>query len=69
MRELESADHEHPLKDNKLQNQIGNEIQDIPKMDDLSKEFDSVAIDWKALRNTHECSCSLSFDHVSKKVN
>lgn len=38
------------------------------KVDELAKELDSVAIDWKGLRGTTECSCSSSFDHLSKKV-
>lgn len=38
------------------------------QMDVLTKELDSVAIDWKGLRSTTECSCSSSFDHLSKKV-
>lgn len=38
------------------------------QMDVLTKELDSVAIDWKGLRSTTECICSSSFDHLSKKV-
>ncbi|XP_030749831.1 myotubularin-related protein 6 [Sitophilus oryzae] len=60
-KKLESSDHDHPLKESSSQ------AENVPKMDELSKEFDSVAIDWKALRNINECSCSSAFDHLSKK--
>ncbi|XP_066146115.1 myotubularin-related protein 8 isoform X2 [Euwallacea fornicatus] len=63
-KELKNADHDHPLKSETLS---GGGKNDLPKMDELSKELESVAVDWKAMRNTTECSCSSAFDHLSKK--
>ena len=34
----------------------------------LRREVDSVALDWRSLRNIKECACSTPFDHFSKKV-
>lgn len=66
-KELQSADHDHPLKvQNDLQ-KVG-EAQDFIDVDGITKEMESVAIDWKSLRNTNECSCSLSLDQISNKV-
>lgn len=36
--------------------------------DSLKRELDSVALDWKSLRNVSECQCSTNFDHIMKKV-
>ncbi|KAG8191986.1 hypothetical protein JTE90_002256 [Oedothorax gibbosus] len=33
----------------------------------LLEEMDSVALDWKTLRNVRECICSTPFDHFSRK--
>lgn len=65
-KDLQSADHDHPLK---LQNDKVSEAQDVLNIDSVTKEMESVAIDWKPLRNTDECSCSLTLDQLSKKVN
>lgn len=46
----------------------GVDAQVPPKIDELSKDFDSVAIDWKAMRSSNECSCTSAFDHLSKKA-
>ncbi|KAF7280256.1 hypothetical protein GWI33_006252 [Rhynchophorus ferrugineus] len=62
-KELEASDHDHPLKDT----ESSSKTEELPKMQELSKEFDSVAIDWKALRNINECSCSSAFDPLSRK--
>ncbi|XP_019877155.1 myotubularin-related protein 8 [Aethina tumida] len=61
----ESADHDHPLQVDNKQEADGAALE--ANGEDLTKKFESVAIDWKPLRNTHECSCSSSFDHLSKK--
>lgn len=34
----------------------------------LTDEMDSVALEWKTLRNVYECICSTPFDHFSRKV-
>lgn len=62
--ETVSADHDHPLKN---ESENGSHSRDMVQNTELSKEFDSVAVDWKALRNINECSCSLAFDPLSKK--
>lgn len=66
-KELQSADHDHPLK---VQNnaQKTSDAQDLIDLDNATKEMESVALDWKSLRNTDECNCSLSLDQMSKKV-
>lgn len=35
----------------------------------ITKELDSVAVDWKSLRTTTACSCTTPFDQFSRKVN
>ncbi|XP_025830809.1 myotubularin-related protein 8 [Agrilus planipennis] len=37
------------------------------KVEELTKNLDSVALDWKTLRNIKECGCSTPFDHFSRK--
>ena len=37
-------------------------------VDQLTRELDSVAIDWTSPRGVRECSCTTAFDHFSKKV-
>lgn len=66
-KELQSADHDHPLK---VQTDAPKTsvVQDLIDIDSVTKEMESVALDWKSLRNTEECSCSLSLDQMSKKV-
>lgn len=66
MRELEAADDDHPLKiDNKKE--VVSEPSS-PQIQELTRDLESVAIDWKTLRNITECSCSTPFDHFSRKV-
>lgn len=36
--------------------------------DKVTKELDSVAVDWKSLRTTTACSCTTPFDQFSRKV-
>lgn len=36
--------------------------------DNVRKELDSVAVDWKSLRTTTACSCTTPFDQFSRKV-
>lgn len=81
--ELEAADHDHPLQqalinnNNDNTNLIDNHIALLHPSStsssssishDLSDDFQSVALDWKSSRNSQECSCSLYFDDISKKV-
>lgn len=41
---------------------IDNNVQDI------AKELDSVAVDWKSLRSVTVCPCSTPFDQFNRKV-
>lgn len=71
MRELEAADDYHPLKsENKYEKPLVDlECEGTTEgMKELTKEFESVALDWKTLRNVKECGCSTPFDHFSRKV-
>lgn len=67
MRELESADHDHPLKSdlNSVEKEEGDCSADLQE---VTKDLESVALDWKTLRNITECGCSTPFDHFSRKV-
>lgn len=65
MRELEAADDDHPLK---MDKKVEIEPPPSPQIQELTKDLESVAIDWKTLRNITECSCSTPFDHFSRKV-
>lgn len=70
MRELEAADDYHPLKsENKYEKPLVDlECEGTTEgMKELTKEFESVALDWKTLRNVKECGCSTPFDHFSRK--
>ncbi|CAB3252526.1 unnamed protein product [Arctia plantaginis] len=71
--ELECANHDHPLKDTTPKS---NKIFLITeKTDDtipatfalLEKEVNTVALDWKSIKNVTECSCSTPLDHFSRK--
>lgn len=65
MRELESADDDHPLKsDVKVVEDECNSVD----LQEVTKDLESVALDWKTLRNISECGCSTPFDHFSRKV-
>ncbi|GLH05028.1 Putative phosphatidylinositol 3-phosphate 3-phosphatase myotubularin mtm1 [Gryllus bimaculatus] len=41
---------------------------ELISVDQLAAELNSVALDWKTLRNIRECICSTPFDHFSRKV-
>ncbi|KAK7874473.1 hypothetical protein R5R35_001561 [Gryllus longicercus] len=40
---------------------------ELISVDQLAAELNSVALDWKTLRNIRECICSTPFDHFSRK--
>ncbi|XP_022225117.2 myotubularin-related protein 6 isoform X2 [Drosophila obscura] len=67
--ELSAADDDHPLKANNMSfaNLSLNAEQTSPPQA-LPDEIDSVAIDWKPMRNVTACSCSTPFDQFSKKT-
>ncbi|RZB41055.1 myotubularin-related protein 6 [Asbolus verrucosus] len=64
-RELEASDHDHPLK---VTSEMKDDTSSSRSSQTLSRDLDSVALDWKSLRNTHECICSSYFDQLSKKT-
>lgn len=70
MRELQAADDYHPLKleTNVEKSLINLESEASPEMQELTTELESVALDWKTIRNIKECGCSTPFDHFSRKV-
>lgn len=67
-KKMSAADHDHPLKaadfsfSNLSVSACNNEINEI------TSEINSVALDWKSLRNVTTCACSTPFDQFSKKV-
>lgn len=69
--QLESADDNHPLK---TENKEKEKPQGLTLFDntlgvqEVVKDLESVALDWKTLRNISECGCSTPFDHFSRKV-
>ncbi|XP_037303463.1 myotubularin-related protein 6 isoform X1 [Manduca sexta] len=75
--ELECANHDHPLKEVIAPAQI--KPSKIPliteKLDEsipaslaqLEQEVNTVALDWKSVKNVTECSCSTPLDHYSRK--
>jgi len=68
--QLESADDNHPLKlDNKEKErpQSMQLLENSQGVQEVIKDLDSVALDWKTLRNISECGCSTPFDHFSRK--
>lgn len=67
MRELEAADDCHPLKVDHKKHVESETLS--PQIQELTNDLESVAVDWKTLRNITECSCSTPFDHFSRKVN
>nr|XP_023012952.1 myotubularin-related protein 8 [Leptinotarsa decemlineata] len=77
-REMRSADHDHPLiaahnkptcaVDTVAHNDEHRVIGEMTNLELLASEVDSVAIDWKPMRNASECSCSLALDQFSKKM-
>lgn len=69
MRELESADHDHPLKTDAKIEREPIELNNVSMgIQEVTKDLESVALDWKTLRNVNECGCSTPFDHFSRKV-
>ncbi|XP_049938411.1 myotubularin-related protein 6 isoform X1 [Schistocerca serialis cubense] len=41
--------------------------KEVLTVDQLAEELNSVALDWRTLRNIRECVCSTPFDHFSRK--
>lgn len=68
---LAVEDHQHPLADNVFEDDDSPSgtvtSVYIPSSGQLRREIDSIALDWRSLRNIKECVCSTPFDHFSKK--
>ncbi|KRT85970.1 hypothetical protein AMK59_1064 [Oryctes borbonicus] len=67
IRELQSADDNHPLKADLDTEKINSHDNISVGMEAITKDFDSVALDWKTIRNISECRCSTQFDHLRRK--
>ncbi|XP_050682931.1 myotubularin-related protein 6-like [Leptidea sinapis] len=72
--EVECANDDHPLKEAApvKPNHIPliTERTDAsipPSLAALEEEMNSVAVDWKSIKNVTECSCSTPLDHFSRK--
>lgn len=66
-----AAVDDHPLADNVFEDEDSPGAVTsvyIPSSGQLRREIDSIALDWRSLRNIKECVCSTPFDHFSKKV-
>ncbi|KAI8128627.1 Myotubularin-related protein 8 [Lucilia cuprina] len=81
MSELSSADDDHPLKPaggvgetvTSSSGGSGMSFASLSLSDEvdpstLNEEINSVAVDWKSMRNVTACSCSTPFDQFSKKT-
>ncbi|CAG5053971.1 unnamed protein product [Parnassius apollo] len=74
--ELECANHDHPLKEGLTSVTKPNNIPLITErvedyipasFSQLESEVNTVALDWKSVKNVTECSCSTPLDHYSRK--
>ncbi|SPP74768.1 myotubularin-related protein 6 isoform X2 [Drosophila guanche] len=67
--ELSAADDDHPLKANNMSfANLSLNAEQSSSPQTLPDEIESVAIDWKPMRNVTACSCSTPFDQFSKKT-
>ncbi|XP_045453513.1 myotubularin-related protein 6 [Melitaea cinxia] len=74
--EMECANHDHPLKELGGTSPKTNKIPLITEKADatipsslaqLEAEMNTVALDWKSVKNVTECSCSTPLDYFSRK--
>lgn len=67
--ELSAADDDHPLKAGNMSfANLSLSAEQSSPAQALPDELNSVAVDWKPMRNVTTCSCSTPFDQFSKKV-
>ncbi|CAF2973142.1 unnamed protein product [Rotaria sp. Silwood2] len=52
-----------------LQHQSSSEINDMPTLERISFELNSIALDWCSYHAPFHCSCSLPFDSAQRKYN
>lgn len=67
-KESEPSNHSLGLHHDSRDEGVGNAEEELINVEEIRKELDSVALDWKPLRNATECSCLLTLDQISKKV-
>lgn len=65
--ELQSADHDHPLKSAELSFSNLSVTDCNTEVDQITSEISSVALDWKSLRTATVCACSTPFSQEMKK--
>ncbi|KAF5300008.1 hypothetical protein FQR65_LT09264 [Abscondita terminalis] len=65
--QLESADDNHPLKAESKEKEASITVENTKGIEEVIGSLESVALDWKTLRNISECGCSTPFDHFSRK--
>lgn len=65
--ELQSADHDHPLKSADFSFSNLSVTEGSNEADQISNEINSVALDWKSLRSVSICACSTPFSQEMKK--
>ncbi|CAF1474994.1 unnamed protein product [Adineta steineri] len=52
-----------------LQHQSSGEIDDIPTIERIAFELNSIALDWRSYQAPLHCTCSLPFDSAQRKYN
>ncbi len=51
-----------------LQHQSSIDINDIPTLERIALELNSIALDWRSYHAPVHCACSLPFDSAQRKV-
>lgn len=51
-----------------LQHQSSIDINDLPTLERLALELNSIALDWRSYNAPVHCACSLPFDSAQRKV-
>jgi hypothetical protein len=51
-----------------LQHQSSGEMNDIPTLERIAFELNSIALDWRSYHAPLHCSCALPFDTAQRKV-
>ena len=57
-----------PLSPFILQHQSSIDINDIPTLERIALELNSIALDWRSYHAPVHCACSLPFDSAQRKV-
>jgi hypothetical protein len=51
-----------------LQHRSSAEINDLPTLERIALELNSIAIDWRSYHTPAHCTCALPFDSAQRKV-